>query len=81
MHACMHACIHAYMHAYMHAYNTCIHTYVHTYMHTYMHTIHDVGDHVVSGDDEALRILLEEGADPEEGDDQGRTALDIAQDD
>lgn len=31
------------------------------------------------GDDEALRMLLEEGADPEEGDDQGRTAMDIAQ--
>jgi len=25
-------------------------------------------------------MLLEEGADPEEGDDQGRTAMDIAQD-
>ncbi len=32
-----------------------------------------------SGDDETLRLLLEAGADPEEGNGAGKTAIEIAQ--
>ena len=44
-----------------------------------METVYPIHVAADVGDDETLRMLLEEGADPEEGNGEGKTAIEIAQ--